>query len=120
MKKLIRVAKVTVDGKSVPQKGWKNKPKTGELECYTCGTWIRHWENFSGKDRPSKCSIVGCNNDVADGAHVFNKDLLGTWIVPTCHECNVGRKETFSLKTNTILVNPHMHKYGGTIEPPKK
>lgn len=119
MKKVIREAMVTVDGKSVPQAGWKNKPKTGELECYTCGTWISHWESCTGKDRPSKCSVAGCNKDVTDGAHVFNTDLLGTWIAPTCHECNVSIKNTFSLKKDTILVNPHTHKYGGTIEPPK-
>lgn len=120
MKKSIREAMVIVDGKSVPQKGWKNKPKTGELECYTCGTWIRHWETCTGKDRPSKCSVVGCNKKATEGAHVFNTDFLGTWIVPTCHDCNVGIEGTFSLKTDTILVNPHTHKYGGTIEPSKK
>lgn len=119
MKKMIREAKVAVDGKNIPQGGWKNKPKTGTLECKTCHTWIRHWESFSGKDRPSECSIVGCNSTATEGAHVYNTGHVGTWIVPTCHVCNTGLEHTFELKMGTVLVNPHTHKYGGTIEAQK-
>jgi len=40
-----------------------------------CGSWIRHWENYCGRDR-WLCSAAGCAEIGTDGAHVQLTDTL--------------------------------------------
>lgn len=44
----------------------KNKGGTKDREC-SCGSWKKHWENFSGQTWPEKCVVDGCNNEAAVG-----------------------------------------------------
>ena len=103
MKRLIRTT-IVVRGK-IPQGNWQNKSKTKDLKCSRCESWIRHWENCSGNDRPKVCSIKGCTNPVTDGSHVINPEVRGVWIAPTCHQCNTDFEAVFELNKNVLLVN---------------
>lgn len=67
--------------------GWKNKKGTAERACL-CGTWKKHWLNFSGETWPRVCSVDGCWNEPTLGAHVINANVTGEQIVPMCASCN--------------------------------
>ena len=82
--------------------GWKNKVGTQNRVC-GCGSWKQHWLNFSGKEWPDKCSVLGCNNDAILGAHIYNPNVSGEKIAPACDACNKKTGE-FSLKGGVTLV----------------
>lgn len=84
--------------------GWKNKNNTGERSC-KCGTWKKHWLNFSKKEWPEKCSVEGCNSKPTLGAHIFNHydNTKKEYIAPFCAECN-AKQEMFNLKGGVTLV----------------
>lgn len=83
--------------------GWKNKRGTGYRNC-KCGSWKDHWINFSHKNWPDQCSVLGCTNPAKLGAHVINNLVSGEQIIPMCEECNKLTKE-FSLKKETKWVS---------------
>jgi hypothetical protein len=90
------------------QNGWKNKKGTGNRTNCKCGSWQKHWENFSGRNFSSQnCSLLGCSNFAEQAAHVFQiEDSKDEWLVPLCRSCNhPANEEDFSLKIGTILVN---------------
>lgn len=72
--------------------------------CY-CGTYIRHWQWYSGnpygrwtpRRLPQRCAVVGCSNPPEVGAHVRFVDEQGRYgtgygrqiyILPFCRQCN--------------------------------
>ena len=82
---------------------WKNKKGTSERSC-KCGSWKKHWENFSGIPFPIFCSVKDCNNDATLGAHIIGLDSKKEYIVPVCDSCNKS-KNLFVLIPNAILVS---------------
>lgn len=80
-------------------KGWKNKKGTGERSC-RCGSWMQHWIKYFDQDWPKTCSVVGCYQRPTLGAHVYNSEVSGEFIVPMCDACNKKAGE-FSLKEST-------------------
>jgi len=62
----------------------KNITPTPHYGC-TCGTWLKHWEKFSGKKSP-QCAANGCNTTATLGAHIqktVSED--GAWyVLPLC------------------------------------
>jgi hypothetical protein len=78
---------------------WRNVNGSGDRTC-PCGTWKKHWENFSNHSWPDKCAIKECNSKPILGAHVYHLDVSGEKIIPACNECNqlVGK---FTLKPET-------------------
>ena len=88
---------------SLTAKGWKNKKGTGERSC-RCGSWKQHWLNFSDEKWPATCSVAGCNNSATLGAHIFNSNESGEYIVPACESCNKLDSE-FDLKVSITLVS---------------
>lgn len=93
---------------SVTNKDWKNKNGTSNRTC-KCGSWKEHWINRSGKEWPTKCSVLGCNNVATLGAHIINKNVSGEYIVPACESCNKVSYE-FNLKNNITLVSANKQK----------
>lgn len=76
----------------------ENVEGTGGDRCSRCGSWIKHWENLSGK-RADKCASVGCPNNATDGAHVYIlPDRDSIYIIPLCHECNTSKVGAFDTK----------------------
>ncbi|QDX30965.1 hypothetical protein [Dickeya poaceiphila] len=76
-----------------------------------CKTWIKHWENYSGK-KANSCSIKGCKEtDDLVGAHVLrpyakNEDYKKhPYIIPMCDTHNgKSHEEEQTTKPNTTFV----------------
>lgn len=81
---------------SLTANNWKNKRGTSQRTC-SCGSWAKHWLNFSKEKWPAKCSVSGCNNYPTLGAHIYNPNEIGEWIVPMCDACN-QKSGSFDLK----------------------
>ena len=47
----------------------RNINGTSGTKC-SCGSWLAHWENFSGQKKPSFCQADGCLKKDLVGAHV--------------------------------------------------
>jgi len=47
----------------------RNINGTSQTTC-KCGSWLKHWENFSGQVKPSYCPASGCLRTDLLGAHV--------------------------------------------------
>jgi hypothetical protein len=78
----------------------KNKNGTSERSC-DCGSWKKHWLNFSNQKWPNTCSVYGCDNVAEVGAHIFatNVDDKSEYIIPMCKKCN-ARTDEFTIKQN--------------------
>ena len=87
-------------------RNWKNCVGTSAQPNCKCGSWKKHWENFSGKPWPSSCSVEGCDNPAEHGAHICNGQE--EWIVPMCVDHNEqkdSQNPRFSLKGGRTLVS---------------
>ena len=71
----------------------RNINGTADTAC-ACGSWMRHWEKFSGQ-KTTFCLAVGCVGKDLIGAHVQNADAWDdTWhIYPLCNFHNQKSKE---------------------------
>jgi hypothetical protein len=96
----------------------KNANGTADREC-ECGSWLEHWENFSGQTA-TKCAVSGCDNIATDGAHVTrpiakNDDYkTHSYIVPMCKSHNGQHGAEFDTKENTTFVWANVSKTCGT------
>lgn len=76
----------------------KNLASTTDHKCSTCGSWLRHWENGTGKGPPALCGTSGCSGSPVVGGHV--KKVDGTdgarYITPICAKCN-ARDDEYSV-----------------------
>lgn len=82
----------------------KNINGTSQNAC-KCGSWIKHWHNFSGQIA-NLCRAKGCSNAAAVGAHV-QKDVTydNRWyIVPFCYTHNAA-SGSVELVAGTNLVS---------------
>ena len=71
----------------------KNKKGTEDLKCY-CGSWLTHWQRYSG-ETTTYCKEVSCINKDLVGSHVImaNGDDQKTYIVPLCKAHNMSTDE---------------------------
>jgi len=62
----------------------KNINGISKNKC-NCGSWLRHWEKFSGQTT-SFCTVTSCLNKYVVGAHVQKTDSTNSkwYIVPLC------------------------------------
>ena len=82
----------------------KNIRGTGNLTCY-CGSWLKHWENFSHQ-KADKCAAEHCSNKAEHGGYVI-KYLSGDnkhYIIPLCPECN-NIEEAYRVETALVSAN---------------
>lgn len=93
---------------TLPCNGWKNKSGTSDRSC-KCGSWKQHWINNSNEKWPTCCSVAGCDNKATLGAHIYNPNVEGEWIVPMCESCNKNNSE-FSLTGGITLVSANKSK----------
>jgi hypothetical protein len=63
----------------------RNLLGTSEKAC-KCGSWLDHWENFSGQTVPTYCPVTKCYNKDLVGAHVQkdNSSDKASFIIPLC------------------------------------
>jgi hypothetical protein len=68
----------------------RNINGTSHTHC-VCGSWLAHWENFSGQTKPFYCPAIRCINTDIVGAHV-QKGGQSTdqkwYIYPLCTDHN--------------------------------
>jgi hypothetical protein len=81
----------------------KNINGTSQNIC-SCGSWLDHWKNFSGKSLPAQCPEASCKETPEVGAHVQKDDSSDSnwYIIPLCktHNNQTGK----SLEVYTTLV----------------
>jgi hypothetical protein len=83
----------------------RNINETGNNPNCPCGTWIKHWERYSGRTA-ILCAEDACMNQATVGAHVQKDTGDKSWyIIPLCKEHNNQRGETLSIMDDTTLVS---------------
>jgi hypothetical protein len=72
----------------------KNINGTSDYSC-KCGTWLKHWSNFSKQPTPQYCVEKTCRNTDLLGAHVqkANSSDSNWYIVPLCNSHNKSSGE---------------------------
>ena len=91
----------------------KNVNGTAQARC-ACGTWLGHWQKFSGYTA-NYCVANGCANTDLVGAHV-QKAGDGNWyIVPLCNAHNQSSRE-LDIFDSCPLVSANRSQ---TCEPPQ-
>jgi hypothetical protein len=68
----------------------RNINGTSQTTC-RCGSWLRHWEKFSGQVKPTTCPALGCDRTDVEGAHVQKGGGSADqkwYIYPLCTEHN--------------------------------
>lgn len=67
----------------------RNVKGTSDSDC-KCGSWLKHWENFSGQRIPPFCPVFGCYEKELVGAHVqlANSTDQMWYLIPLCAEHN--------------------------------
>lgn len=83
----------------------KNINGTSQTTC-NCGSWLKHWERFSGK-RASYCSEIQCMGRNLVGAHVqkaYSEDKKW-YIVPLCQTHNMAKGALNVGNTEFVFAN---------------
>lgn len=74
----------------------RNINGTSQAAC-RCGSWLKHWENFSGQKTPLSCPAIRCSETKLLGAHVQKADGSDQrrYIYPLCepHNRHTGELE---------------------------
>jgi len=78
----------------------KNLNGTSTSKC-KCGSWLAHWERFSGK-KATKCAVTTCGNKATVGGHVQleSNSNFSWYIIPLCVECNNNRGAVLTIHDN--------------------
>ncbi len=81
---------------------------TSENTC-KCGSWLKHWENFSGTSIPGTCREASCMNKPEVGAHVQKDSLTDKkwYIIPLCSKHNT-KAESLTVMDSTIFVSANV------------
>lgn len=74
----------------------------------SCGSWLKHWQRFSGAETPvQECAKEGCSRGADVGAHV-RKDTNGEWfIIPLCQNHN-NRAEELDIDSSTSFASANI------------
>ena len=66
----------------------KNLNGTSDNPKCPCGTWIKHWKNYTNISNPA-CFEDSCKESGTEGAHVQKFDSDMSWyIIPLCKHHN--------------------------------
>jgi hypothetical protein len=87
--------------------------KGGGAYTCACGSWLHHWEKFSGEPLPRFCCVENCREKPEMGAHVskeYSRDA-NSYVIPMCkthaaekHKCfHVGFSATFVSAEPTMM-----------------
>lgn len=87
----------------------KNLNGTSDNSC-NCGSWLKHWENFSGQSLPTYCCESSCMNKPTVGAHVQKDSSTDeSWyIIPLCSTHNADKGQTLEIQSSTKLVSANV------------
>lgn len=92
----------------------KNINGTSQSTC-KCGSWLKHWENFSGQSLPKWCSEAKCIQKPEVGAHVQKDDITDQdwYIVPLCSTHNNKKGESIDIINSVTLASANVSKTCG-------
>jgi hypothetical protein len=87
----------------------KNINGASDKTC-KCGSWLNHWENFSGQSLPAYCPEVKCMYKPEVGAHVQKDSYTDTswYISPLCRPHNAETGKTLYIKDSMKLVSANV------------
>ena len=87
----------------------KNINGTSDNTC-KCGSWLEHWEQFSGQDLPKDCPVENCHQTPEVGAHVQKDGEPGSswYIVPLCKTHNGETKKSLTISDDVLLVSANV------------
>ena len=80
-----------------------------------CGSWLKHWEKFSGQSLTTFCPQVTCVQRPAEGAHAQkdNSSDSGWYIVPLCTAHSGKKGKSLDISDNVNLVSANVSKTCG-------
>jgi hypothetical protein len=83
----------------------KNLNGTSDSKKCSCGSWLKHWENYAGRETPF-CAEKICSEVATDGAHVQKESENDShwYIIPLCHKHNTQAKKELEITDYTKLV----------------
>ena len=86
----------------------RNINGTSQKKC-NCGSWLKHWENFS-KQTTSFCGEINCRGKDLSGAHVQKDDSKDNkwYIYPLCGKHNAARGQTLDVSSAYKLVSANV------------
>lgn len=75
-----------------------------------CGSWLKHWENYSNQSLPLYCPEKSCLNKPEVGAHVQKDSFIdNSWyIIPLCKYHNGKFGETIEVSDSIALVSANV------------
>jgi len=75
-----------------------------------CGSWLKHWENFSGQLLPKYCPEKACMKAPEVGAHVQKGDSSDrSWyIIPLCKDHNAMTGKSLDIMDSIKLVSANV------------
>jgi hypothetical protein len=66
----------------------KNINGTSDNPRCPCGTWLKHWERYAGREA-GLCAVKECLNDAEVGGHVQKDSGDQSWcVIPLCYRHN--------------------------------
>ncbi len=78
---------------------------TSDNTC-KCGSWLKHWENFSGK-KAGLCAEVSCQASAEVGAHVQKENSSSSkwYIIPLCSKHNNMKGQSIYVMDSTVFIS---------------
>jgi len=75
-----------------------------------CGSWLKHWENFSNQSLPKYCPEKACTKAPEVGAHVQKDDSSDrSWyIIPLCKDHNAMTGKSLDVMDFIKLVSANV------------
>jgi hypothetical protein len=82
---------------------------TSQSDC-KCGSWLKHWKNFSRQALPPLCPELSCSGQPEVGAHIQKDSSYDKnwYIVPLCNKHNGKRGESIDILSSTALVSANV------------
>ena len=78
--------------------------KAGFVPSGSRGSWIKYWENESGKIR-GECGVKDCKKIASDGAHIEIVERDGIFfILPMCHMHSMQNNQKLTAKAGETVV----------------
>ncbi len=92
----------------------KNINGTSDNIC-KCGSWLKHWENFSDQALPSYCPEKTCVKKAEVGAHVQKDSSIDSswYIIPLCTMHNAERGKSIDISNGIELVSANVEETCG-------
>lgn len=85
--------------------------QTPDGSTCSCGTWLDHWNKFSGQAASTLCPVMMCVEKTEVGAHVQREGqpAKGTFILPLCKNHSEKAGEVITVNDYLPLVSTNVN-----------